>query len=172
MLTEWVVKGKPSALGLISGVVAGLVAVTPASGFAGPMGAIVLGLVAGIVCFIFATGVKNMIGFDDSLDVFSVHCIGGIIGALGTGILVSPDFGGTGILDYVSKPGEAIVAPYDMAFQVTAQAKAVLTTLLWSGIGSAILYKIVDILIGLRPETDKEREGLDITDHGERAYNY
>ncbi len=172
MFAEWIAKGKPSALGLISGIVAGLVAVTPASGFAGPMGAIILGLVAGVVCFIFATGVKNLIGFDDSLDVFSVHCVGGIVGALGTGLLVNPDFGGTGILDYVSKPGEAITAPYDMAFQMTAQAKAVLTTLLWSGIGSAILYKIVDILIGLRPETDREREGLDITDHGERAYNY
>ena len=172
MLAEWIAKGKPSALGLASGIVAGLVAVTHASGFAGPMGAIVLGIVAGVVCFIFATGVKNLIGYDDSLDVFAVHCIGGILGALGTGLLVNPDLGGTGVGDYLSKPGELIVAPYDMAFQMTAQAKAVLMTLLWSGIVSAILYKIVDILIGLRPVEDKEREGLDITEHGERAYNY
>jgi Amt family ammonium transporter len=172
MFAEWIAKGKPSALGLISGIVAGLVAVTPASGYAGPMGSIVLGIVAGVICFIFATGVKNLFGYDDSLDVFAVHCIGGIIGALGTGILVNPDLGGAGILDYVSKPGEAIVAPYDMATQVTAQAKAVCMTLLWSGIGSAILYKVVDILIGLRPVEEEEREGLDLSDHGERAYNY
>jgi Amt family ammonium transporter len=172
MVIEWIAKGKPSALGLASGIVAGLVAVTPACGFSGPMGAIILGVVAGVVCFVFATAVKNAIGFDDSLDVFSVHCIGGIIGALGTGLLVNPDWGGAGIPDYISKPGELTVAPYDMAFQMTAQAKTVLLTLLWSGIISAILFKIVDILLGLRPETDKEREGLDITDHGERAYNY
>ncbi len=172
MLIEWIIKGKPSALGLASGIVAGLVAVTPACGFSGPMGAIILGIVAGIVCFIFATGVKNALGFDDALDVFSVHCIGGIIGALGTGLLVNPDWGGAGIPDYISKPGELTIAPYDMMFQMTAQGKTVLLTLLWSGIGAAIIYKIVDIIVGLRPVTDKEREGLDITDHGERAYNY
>jgi Amt family ammonium transporter len=172
MLIEWVVKGKPSALGLASGIVAGLVAVTPACGFSGVLGAIVLGIVAGIVCFVFATGVKTALGFDDALDVFSVHCIGGIIGALGTGLLVNPDWGGAGIPDYITKPGELVVAPYDMVAQMTAQGKTVLLTLLWSGIGAAILFKIVDILVGLRPVTDKEREGLDITDHGERAYNY
>jgi Amt family ammonium transporter len=172
MLAEWIIKGKPSLLGLASGVVAGLVAVTPASGFAGPMGSIVLGLVAGVVCFIFCVGVKNAIGYDDALDVFGVHAVGGIIGALATGILVDPNLGGAGVLDYLSKPGTAIVAPFDLTFQVTAQAKAVLLTILWSGIVSAILFKIVDIIVGLRPVTDKEREGLDITDHGERAYNY
>jgi len=172
MVAEWIIKGKPSLLGLASGVVAGLVAVTPAAGFAGAMGSIVLGIAAGIVCFIFVTGVKNMFGYDDSLDVFGVHCIGGILGAIGTGILVNPDFGGSGIADYVSKPGELVAGTYDMVAQVTTQAKAVGVTLLWSGIGSAILFKLVDILIGLRPITDKEREGLDITDHGERAYNY
>jgi Amt family ammonium transporter len=172
MFAEWIFKGKPSALGLASGIVAGLVAVTPASGFAGPMGSIVLGIVAGVMCFFFATAVKNLFGYDDSLDVFAVHCIGGIIGALGTGLLVDPALGGAGVGDYLSKPGELVVAPYDMASQMTAQAKMVLMTLLWSGIISAILYRIVDILVGLRPVTDREREGLDITDHGERAYNY
>ncbi len=172
MLAEWVVKGKPSLLGLASGVVAGLVAVTPAAGFAGAMGSIVLGLIAGVVCFIFCTGVKNLFGYDDSLDVFGVHAVGGIIGAILTGVLVNPDFGGSGVADYVSKPGELIVAPYDMIAQVTSQAKAVGFTILWTGIISAILFKLVDIVIGLRPTTDGEREGLDITDHGERAYNY
>jgi Amt family ammonium transporter len=171
MLSEWSAKGKPSLLGLVSGAVAGLVAVTPACGFAGPMGSIVLGIVAGIVCFIFCTGVKNAIGYDDSLDVFGVHCIGGIVGALGTGILVAPFLGGAGIADYASKPGELAAGEYVMATQVFAQLKAVLLTLVWSGVGSAILYKIVDIIVGLRPDEQREREGLDITEHGERAYN-
>ncbi|MEW5964517.1 MAG: ammonium transporter [Pseudomonadota bacterium] len=172
MLAEWIAKGKPSLLGLISGVVAGLVAVTPASGFAGVMGSLVLGLVAGVVCFIFSVGVKNLLGYDDSLDVFGVHAIGGILGAIGTGILASPDLGGSGILDYVSKPGEAIVAPYDMVAQVITQSKAVGVTILWTGIGSAVIYLLVNLIVGLRPAEDKEREGLDVTDHGERAYNY
>ncbi len=172
MFAEWAIKGKPSLLGLVSGAVAGLVAVTPASGYAGPMGAIVLGLVVGVACFVFCTSVKNAFGYDDSLDVFGVHCIGGIIGAIATGILVSPKLGGTGITDYVVKPGEGVVADYVMATQVWAQVKAVVITILWSGIGSAILYKLVDVVIGLRPSTDQEREGLDVTAHGERAYNY
>ena len=172
MFWEWLVKGKPSLLGLVSGVVAGLVAITPACGFAGIGGSIILGVVAGIVCSIFATGVKNALGYDDSLDVFGVHCIGGIIGALGTGLLVNPGWGGQGILDYTTKPGEAVVAAYDMMAQLTSQGKAVGMTLLWSGIGSFILYKLVDVIVGLRPTEDREREGLDITDHGERAYNY
>ncbi len=171
MLAEWMEKGKPSLLGLVSGAVAGLVAVTPAAGFAGPMGSIVLGLVAGVVCFLFCTGIKNAAGYDDSLDVFGVHCIGGIVGAIATGILVSPDLGGTGLVDYAAKPGEAAPGAYVMATQVTAQAKAVIFTLLLSGIGSAILYKVVDVLVGLRPDEQHEREGLDITQHGERAYN-
>jgi Amt family ammonium transporter len=172
MISEWMTKGKASLLGLVSGAVAGLVAVTPAAGFSGPMGAIVLGIVAGIICFIFSTGVKKAFGYDDSLDVFGVHCIGGIVGALGTGLLVNPALGGAGILDYAAKPGEAVVAAYDLVAQMSAQGKAVGLTLLWSGIGSFILYKVVDIVIGLRPATDQEREGLDLVDHGERAYNY
>jgi Amt family ammonium transporter len=172
MFAEWITKGKPSLLGLVSGAVAGLVAVTPASGFAGPMGSICLGLVAGVVCFVFCTSIKNAIGYDDSLDVFGVHCIGGIIGAVATGILVAPSLGGLGIVDYTIKPGEAAPGEYVMVLQVITQLKAVGLTLLWSGIGSAIIYKLVDIVIGLRPETDREREGLDLTEHGERAYNY
>jgi Amt family ammonium transporter len=167
MFAEWIVKGKPSLLGALSGCVAGLVAVTPAAGFSGPMGAIVLGLVVGVVCLFFCSTIKNMFGYDDSLDVFGVHCIGGIVGAIGTGILVNPALGGTGIFDYTTGK----VADYDFVTQVIAQCKAVATTLVWSGIGSLILYKIVDIVVGLRATPDKEREGLDITDHGERAYN-
>jgi Amt family ammonium transporter len=169
---EWALKGKPSLLGMLSGAIAGLVAVTPASGFAGPMGSIVLGLVAGVVCFVMCSTVKNALGYDDSLDVFGVHCIGGILGALATGILVDPNLGGVGIPDYTSKPGELAVGAYDMMSQLIIQAEAVGLTLLWSGIGSAILYKLVDLTIGLRVTQEEEREGLDIADHGERAYNY
>jgi Amt family ammonium transporter len=172
LFVEWGAKGKPSLLGLASGAIAGLVAVTPASGFAGPMGAIVLGLIAGAVCFVFCSSVKNAFGYDDSLDVFGIHCIGGIIGALATGILVNPALGGVGIPDYVSKPGELAVADYVFATAVWAQVKAVLVTLLWSGIGSAILYKLVDVIVGLRVTQEEEREGLDLAEHGERAYNY
>jgi Amt family ammonium transporter len=166
MFVEWMVKGKPSMLGVISGCIAGLVAVTPASGFSGPMGAIVLGLVAGVICFFAATSLKNAIGYDDSLDVFGVHCIGGIIGALGTGILVNPALGGAGIMDYAAGK----IADYDFVTQMIAQSKAVLTTLVWSGVGSAILYKVVDAIVGLRTSVESEREGLDLTAHGERAY--
>jgi Amt family ammonium transporter len=166
MFAEWIVKGKPSLLGAISGCVAGLVAVTPASGYAGPMGALVLGLITGVVCLFFVTTVKNALGYDDALDVFGVHCIGGILGAIGTGILVNPALGGAGIMDYAAGK----IADYEFGTQVLAQVKAVLTTLVWSGVGSFILLKIVDILVGLRAPIEKEREGLDITDHGERAY--
>jgi Amt family ammonium transporter len=171
LFVEWMVKGKPSLLGMVSGAVAGLVAVTPASGFAGPMGSIVLGLVAGAACFFFVSVVKNKFGYDDSLDVFGVHCIGGIIGAIGTGILVAPYLGGVGLVDYTIKPGEASPADYVMATQVVIQLKTVAFTLLWSGIGSAILYKFVDLVIGLRVTSDAEYEGLDVAEHGERAYN-
>jgi Amt family ammonium transporter len=172
LFVEWIAKGKPSLLGLVSGAVAGLVAVTPASGFAGPMGAIVLGLIAGAVCFFFCSTVKNAFGYDDSLDVFGVHCIGGIIGAIGTGILVSKGFGGVGLVDYISNPGTAVEGAYTLSTQLWTQIKAVLLTLVWSGVGSAILYKIVDVVIGLRVPVEQEREGLDIASHGERAYNY
>lgn len=171
LFAEWGAKGKPSLLGMVSGAVAGLVAVTPASGFAGPMGALMLGLVSGVVCFFFVATIKNKLGYDDSLDVFGIHCVGGIIGALATGILVSQSLGGTGIADYESKPGELVVAAYDFGAAMTAQIKGVLLTLVWSGIGSAIIFKIVDLVVGLRVTPDQEREGLDLAEHGERAYN-
>jgi Amt family ammonium transporter len=167
MFCEWMLKGHPSVLGVISGAVAGLVAVTPAAGYAGPMGAIVLGLVVGVVCLFFVTAVKNALGYDDSLDVFGVHCIGGIIGALATGILVNPALGGTGIMDYVTGK----IADYEFGAQMTSQIWGVCTTLVWSGVGSAILYKVVDVIVGLRANVESEREGLDLTDHTERAYN-
>jgi Amt family ammonium transporter len=171
MFAEWALKGKPSLLGLVSGVVTGLVAVTPAAGFAGPMGSLVLGIVAGVACFFFVAYVKNMFKLDDSLDVFGIHGLGGIIGALATGILVNPALGGAGVPDYLSVPGTLQVAAYDGAFMMMAQAKAVLFTIAFSGIGSAILYKLVDLVIGLRVVNDVEREGLDLAEHGERAYN-
>jgi Amt family ammonium transporter len=172
LFVEWAAKGKPSLLGMLSGAVAGLVAVTPASGYAGPMGSIVLGIAAGALCFFFCSTVKNAFGYDDSLDVFGIHCIGGILGALATGILVSPSLGGVGLTDYAATPGSAAPGTYEMGTQVLAQVKAVLTTIVWSGVGSAILYKIVDLIVGLRVTNDEEREGLDVADHGERAYNY
>ena len=171
LFAEWLVKGEPSLLGMVSGAVAGLVAITPASGYCGPMGSIVLGLVVGVVCFFFVSVVKTKIGYDDSLDVFGVHCIGGICGAIGTGILVAPFLGGVGLADYTAKPGTIAPGDYAMATQVLIQCKTVAFTLLYSGVGSAILYKLVDLTIGLRVSVDAEREGLDIAEHGERAYN-
>ena len=167
MFTEWFFKGKPSMLGAASGAIAGLVAITPACGFVGPMGAIVQGIIVSPLCFMFVTKVKAMMGYDDSLDVFGVHCIGGIFGALSTGILVNPALGGTGVYDYVANA----VAPYDMVAQMTSQAWGVGVTLVWSGVVAFIAYKIVDVLIGLRVSEDSEREGLDTTEHGERAYH-
>jgi Amt family ammonium transporter len=128
--------------------------------------------VAGAICFFACTGVKRLFRYDDSLDVFGVHGVGGIVGAIATGILVSPDLGGSGLADYVSKPGELVAGSYDMVSQVIIQAKAVGFTILFSGILSAIIFKLVDILIGLRPSSDYERQGLDLVDHGERAYNH
>jgi Amt family ammonium transporter len=172
LLVEQAVKGKPSLLGAASGVVAGLVAVTPASGFAGTMGSVILGLMVSPICFFFVTTVKTKLGYDDSLDVFGVHCIGGITGALMTGILANPALGGQGIADYTSKPGTLVVAPYDWVHQLTVQAEAVVITLLWSGIISAILYFAIDKVWGLRVSPEAENEGLDIAEHGERAYHY
>jgi Amt family ammonium transporter len=167
-LLESILRGKASMLGAVSGAVAGLVAVTPAAGFAGPMGAIVLGLVAAVICYYFVAVVKNMFNYDDSLDVFGIHCVGGIVGAIGTGILVNPARR-RGIVDYSTADFAAGYA--GTAAQVWSQFKGVLVTILWSGIGSAILYKIVDLIIGLRVSGDAEREGLDLTSHGEAAYH-
>jgi len=172
LFVEWGAKGKPSLLGMVSGAIAGLVAVTPAAGFVGPMGAIVLGVMAGAICFYFVSYVKQKIGYDDTLDVFGIHCVGGIIGAIGTGIFVSQALGGAGVPDYESKPGELAIAAYDFGTQVFAQLKGVILTLVWSGVGSAILFKVVDLIVGLRVAPDQEREGLDLAEHGERAYNH
>ena len=170
LIVEWGLKGKPSLLGLASGAVAGLVAVTPASGYAGPMGSIVLGLIVSPLCLLFVSKVKSKLGYDDSLDVFGVHCIGGITGAIATGILVAPSLGGVGITDYTNITGNN-VGTYAMGQQVISQLVAVISTLVWSGVGSVILYKVVDVIVGLRVPSDSEREGLDVAEHGERAYN-
>jgi Amt family ammonium transporter len=170
VLVEQVIKGKPSLLGAITGAVAGLVAITPASGFAAPMTSILLGLIVSPICFFFVSTVKSKFGYDDSLDVFGVHCIGGIIGAIGTGIVADPALGGQGWFDYTVMP--AVPGAYDMGAQLITQIKAVGVTLLWSGIGSAVLFFIIDKTIGLRPSKEVEMEGLDLAEHGERAYHY
>ncbi|MDD5411045.1 MAG: ammonium transporter, partial [Methylobacter sp.] len=162
---EWMLRGKPSMLGGASGAVAGLVAITPACGWSGPMGAIFLGLVAGAVCFWAVTSLKSVLGYDDSLDAFGVHGIGGIIGALGTGIVASPSLGGTGVWDYVANG----VAEFSMSGQLMSQAWGVAIVIVWSGAVSFIAYKVVDILIGLRVSEEVEREGLDVSEHGETA---
>jgi ammonium transporter, Amt family len=167
---EQIVHKKPSLLGGATGAVAGLVAITPASGFAAPMTAILLGAVASVICFFFVTTVKNRLGYDDSLDVFGVHCVGGIVGALGTAIVADPALGGQGFFDYTQFP--AVVGEYNMAGQFVTQLKAVAITLLWSGVVSAILFYALKFTIGLRPSAEVESEGLDISEHGERAYNY
>ena len=169
-LLEQIVHKKPSLLGAASGAVVGLVAITPASGFAAPVTSILLGAFASIVCFFFVTTVKNKLGYDDTLDVFGVHCIGGIVGAIGTGIVADPALGGQGWIDY-TKP-VAVPGVYDMWGQVITQAWAVGITLFWSGLVSFILFFVIDKLIGLRPSAEVEREGLDINEHGERAYNF
>ncbi len=166
---EWITKGKPSMLGGASGAVAGLVAITPACGFVGPMGGLVIGLVAGIVCLWGVNGLKRMIGADDSLDVFGVHGVGGILGALLTGVFAAPQLGGQGIFDYVTNKMSA--DPYSIGHQVLVQAEAVGTTIVWSAVVSFIAYKIVDVVVGLRVPEEEEREGLDITSHGEQAYH-
>ncbi len=169
-LVEQIAHGRPSLLGAVTGAVAGLVAITPASGFAAPMTAIVLGLVVSPVCYVFVSKVKNALKYDDTLDVFGVHCIGGIVGAVATGIVADPALGGQGIFDYYVFP--AGMVEYDMAAQVWKQVKAVALTLVWSGVGSAALFFILDKTMGLRPSEEAEREGLDLAEHGERAYNY
>jgi Amt family ammonium transporter len=161
-------KGKASMLGAASGAVAGLVAITPACGYVGPLGAIVIGTAAGFICLWGVTGLKSILGADDSLDVFGVHGVGGILGALLTGVFASPSLGGVGIFDYVAN---AASPDYSIASQVWIQLQAVLTTIVWSGVVSVIAYKIVDLVLGLRVSEEEEREGLDISSHGETAYN-
>ena len=169
MLAEWLLKGKPSMLGAASGAVAGLVAITPACGFVGVMGAVVIGLAAGVICLWGVNGLKRLLGADDSLDVFGVHGVGGILGALLTGVFTAPSLGGTGIFDYVAnKPSP----DYSIVDQLIVQATGVGTTIVWSGVVAFVAFKLVDMAIGLRVPEEEEREGLDITSHGESAYHY
>jgi Amt family ammonium transporter len=164
---EWLSKGKPSMLGAASGAVSGLVAVTPAAGFVGPMGAIVIGLVSAVVCLWGVNGLKKMLGADDSLDVFGVHGLGGIVGALLTGVFAAPALGGAGVFDYVANAGNP---DYSIVGQVWVQLEGVIVTILLSGAVSLVAFKLVDMIIGLRVSEDDERKGLDIAAHGESAY--
>ncbi len=157
---EWFKHGRPSALGIATGAVAGLVSITPASGAVGPMGAILIGTVATIICFIFSTTVKKKFGYDDSLDVFGVHGIGGIVGAVLTGLCAAGFMGGVGLEEGVS-----------VAAQMWTQTKSVLVTIVWSGVVSIIVLKVIDKTIGLRVDEDEENRGLDIVEHEEQAYN-
>ncbi|MGQ0659166.1 MAG: ammonium transporter [Chromatiales bacterium] len=167
MASEWIFRGKPSMLGAASGAVAGLVAITPACGFVGPVGALIIGLVVSPACYFFVAKIKSMFGYDDSLDVFGVHCIGGIIGAMSVGIFGSPSLGGTSWYDYVANAA----GEFSYAGQLTSQAWAVCTSLVWSGVVAFIALLIVKLLVGLRVNEDEEREGLDTTYHGETAYH-
>lgn len=160
-IIEAMSRGKASMLGAASGMIAGLVAVTPAAGFVGPVGAIFLGAIASAFCYFFVQVVKEKFGYDDSLDVFGVHGVGGIVGALLTGVFASASLGGVGYAEGVTMGG-----------QIFTQLKAVLVTVVWCGVGSFVLYKIVDMTIGLRVAPETEREGLDLAEHGERAYVY
>ena len=158
---EWVKHGKPSVLGIVTGAVAGLVAITPASGFVGPMAAIVIGLVSGVVCFWGATSLKQSLGYDDSLDAFGVHGIGGIVGCLLTGVFADPELGGMGFAEGITTIGQ----------QVWAQFLSLVVTVVFSGVLSFIILKIVDAIVGLRVEENEEQEGLDLALHGERGYD-
>ena len=168
MLAEWLIKRKPSMLGAVSGAVAGLVAITPAAGYVGGVGAVAIGLLAGVICLWGVHGLKRMLGADDSLDVFGVHGVGGILGSILTGVFCSPSLGGTGVYDYVTNK----VGDYDMAAQMLSQCWGVGTAVVWSGVVSLMAYKLVDKVIGLRVPEEAEREGLDITSHGESAYHH
>jgi ammonium transporter, Amt family len=165
---EALARGKASMLGAASGAVAGLVAITPAAGFVGVGGALVIGLISGVVCMWGVNGLKRMLGSDDALDVFGVHGVGGITGALLTGVFASPSLGGTGVWDYVANK---VTPDYSIMGQVWIQAQGVMTTVIWSGVVSLIAYKLVDMVIGLRVTEEEEREGLDISSHGETAYH-
>jgi len=160
MFAEWLSHGKPTTLGIASGAVAGLVAITPASGFVGPMGAIVIGAVSGVICFFAATRVKRALGYDDALDAFGVHAVGGIVGALLTGVFVAASLGGVGFNEGVTMGGQLYI-----------QAVAVLATIVYDAVVSFVLLKIIDAVVGLRVNADEETEGLDVVLHDERAYD-
>ena len=168
-IVEQLSHGRPSVLGAVTGAVAGLVAITPASGFASPMGALMLGLLVSPICYVFVSRVKKAFGYDDSLDVFGVHGVGGIVGAIGTGIVADPALGGQGWLDYTVFP--AVAGAYDMGAQVWIQVQAVGVTVIWTAVVSAVLFYAIKAVFGLRPSADDERQGLDQTSHGESAYN-
>ena len=159
MLVEWITHGKPSALGIASGAVAGLVAITPASGTAGPIGALAIGAAAGIICFLSATKLKRIFGYDDSLDVFGVHAVGGIIGAMLTGVFAAAEFGGVGLASGMT-----------ISSQLTIQGISVLTTLVYSGVMSFVILKLIDMILGLRVDEEQESQGLDMSLHDERGY--
>lgn len=164
---EWATRSHPSLLGGISGAVAGLVGITPAAGFVGPMGAIAIGLVAGLACMWFVISLKGKLKIDESLDVFGIHGVGGIVGAILTGVFAAPSLGGTGVFDYAT----GTVAEYDMLGQVTIQAGGVLLAVVWSGVVSAVVLLALRATIGLRVSVNDERQGLDLSTHGESAYN-
>lgn len=164
---EWLLRGKASMLGAASGAIAGLVAITPACGWAGPVGSIFLGLVVGAVCFWAVTGLKTKFGYDDALDAFGVHGVGGVIGALGTAIVANPALGGTGVWDYVANG----VAEYSLSGQLISQLWGVGVCIIWSGVVSFVAFKFVDMIIGLRVTEEVERVGLDVSEHGETAYH-
>ena len=158
MFAEWITHGKPSALGIASGVVAGLVAITPAAGTAGPMGALVIGLASGVICFFCATSLKRKLGYDDSLDAFGVHGVGGIVGAILTGVFAAPALGGFGTVE-------------DIGGQVWIQIVGVLVTVVYTGIVTFVILKVLDVVMGLRVSEESETVGLDLSEHNERGYN-
>ncbi|MCY1417514.1 Ammonia channel [compost metagenome] len=158
MFAEWLTHGKPSALGIASGVVAGLVAITPAAGTVGPMGALIIGLVAGVICYFCATSLKRKLRYDDSLDAFGVHGIGGIVGALLTGIFAAPALGGFGAVE-------------DIGAQFFIQLKGVVVTVVYTGVVTFVILKVLDVVMGLRVNEEEETVGLDLAQHNERGYN-
>ena len=167
MSAEWLMRGKPSMLGAASGAIAGLVVITPACGWSGVMGAIFLGLVSGSVCFWAVTTLKTKLKYDDSLDAFGVHGVGGVLGALGTAVVANPALGGTGVWDYVANA----TAEYNFSAQFISQFWGVAVAVIWSAVVSYVAYKIVDMIVGLRVSEEYERQGLDVSEHGETAYH-
>ncbi len=161
MITEWIIHKKASVLGIITGAVAGLVAITPESGYVGPMGALVIGFAAGVICYFASTTLKRALGYDDSLDVFGVHCIGGIVGAMLTGVFCAEALGGSGFG----------VESATMGGQLVAQATGVVATLVYTSIGTFVILKVVDLAIGLRVSDEEESVGLDVALHNETGYN-
>ncbi|MFT4014902.1 MAG: ammonium transporter [Paracoccus sp. (in: a-proteobacteria)] len=165
---EWLFRGHPSLLGGVSGAIAGLVGITPAAGFVGPMGAIVIGLAAGFICMWFVISLKGKLGMDESLDVFGIHGVGGIVGAILTGVFAAPSLGGSGIYDYAT---DAPAESYDLAGQVMTQILGVVVACVWSAVVAFVALMIVKAVVGLRVPANDERQGLDVTSHGENAYN-